>query len=65
MNRFIHQCLSRFGPFTPLALFLPAGLLILSLSRVGLAIWLSDRITASGIGWTTFFLGGAFVIKTE
>lgn len=47
-----------FGPFAPLAFFIPTGLLILSASRLGLAVWLSTRITESGIGWTTFFLQG-------
>ena len=48
----IQQTIWRFsnklGPFAPLVAMILVGLLILSLSRIGLVLWKLDRITATG-----------------
>tara|TARA_B110000285_G_scaffold77816_1_gene89625 strand:- start:312 stop:2312 length:2001 start_codon:yes stop_codon:yes gene_type:complete len=47
-----------FGPFVPVALLYSLGLLVLSSSRLGLALWQSERIAATDVGWGAFFLQG-------
>jgi phosphoglycerol transferase MdoB-like AlkP superfamily enzyme len=39
---------NKLGPFAPLVALVLVGLLILSLSRVGLVLWKLDRVTATG-----------------
>ena len=46
------------GPYLPVALLYLLGLPILSLSRMALSIWQSDRIAATGLPWSEFFLQG-------
>ena len=46
------------GPFQPMAVLYLLGLPLLSLSRLCLGLWQSERIAASGVGWSSFFLQG-------
>lgn len=47
-----------FGPYLPIVLLYVWGLPILTVSRLGLALWKFDRIQTSGISWNTFFMQG-------
>jgi len=46
------------GPFLPVALLYVFGLTILTLSRVGLAVWQAERIASTELSWSMFFLQG-------
>jgi phosphoglycerol transferase MdoB-like AlkP superfamily enzyme len=46
--QFIWRIANRLGPFAPLVAMILLGLLILSLSRVGLVLWKFDRVQATG-----------------
>ncbi|MDB4544778.1 hypothetical protein N9Z83_02425 [Akkermansiaceae bacterium] len=46
------------GPYQPIALLFAIAVPLLSLSRLALAIWQSDRIASTEISWATFFLQG-------
>jgi hypothetical protein len=39
---------NKLGPFAPLIAMLLLGLLILSISRLGLVLWKLDRVTSTG-----------------
>ncbi|KMK50888.1 hypothetical protein RO21_09505 [[Actinobacillus] muris] len=45
------------SPLFPILYFIGLNLIVLSLSRLGLALWQAERITAVN-GWTTLFLQG-------
>lgn len=47
-----------FGPFLPIILLYALGLILLSLSRVGLAAWQAERIASTDLSWSMFFLQG-------
>jgi len=44
----IWKIANRFGPFAPFVSMLLLGLVILSLSRVGLVLWKFNRVHATG-----------------
>ena len=44
----IWQLSNRLGPFAPLVAMILVGLVILSLSRIGLVVWKLERVTATG-----------------
>jgi phosphoglycerol transferase MdoB-like AlkP superfamily enzyme len=49
--------LSRSGPYTPLLILLATGLMLLSASRIGLMLWQTDRVAATGL-WPTMLIQG-------
>lgn len=46
--QFIWRIANRLGPFAPLVAMILLGLIVLSLSRVGLVLWKFDRVQATG-----------------
>lgn len=46
--QFIWRISNRLGPFAPLVAMILLGLIVLSLSRVGLVLWKFDRVQATG-----------------
>jgi phosphoglycerol transferase MdoB-like AlkP superfamily enzyme len=57
-QRFVEKFNRFLGPYQPIVILYVIGLSVLSLSRVGLALWQAERISATGIHWVTFFLQG-------
>ena len=48
LQQTIWRIANKLGPYAPLAVMLLLGLLLLSLSRLGLVLWKLDRVNATG-----------------
>lgn len=45
------------GPYTPLAVMMLVGMIVLSVFRSGLLLWQWSRVESSGLGWTILWHG--------
>lgn len=50
LNNYLQKLAIIFGPYAGLLVMMILGLLLLSLSRIGLVLWQWERVAASGIG---------------